>query len=222
MKTIESIDLWTEQYPIGHEFECIKGAFIDGVSSKTIPYDSIEIIKNCDCTITNNMNLNISNKHNAVIFHKNLKPLRLLVFNYKGSFSKLLDEIFNQKIEEYSLRDLLNKRNVKITNYELNNNSSQSILEEIDVGSCDSVELLKAMLGGSYSISDTGFGNNSNPDFIYNGKVEVEYSLKTKSNLFNIRHRGAFINISQSRIIPIQINGKITQTDINNLIEQNK
>lgn len=222
MKTIESIDLWTEQYPKGHEFECIKGAFIDGVSSKIIPYDSIEIIRNCDCKITNNANLNISNKHNAVIFYKNLSPIRLLVFNYIGDLSKLLAEIFNQKIEKHNLKDLLNKFNVKITKEQLNSILSQSILEEIDIGSCDNVELLNAMLGGSYSTSDIGFGNNTNPDFVYNKKIKIKYLLKTKSNSFNIKHKGAFINTSQSRIIPIQVNGKITQDYIKDLIKYSK
>ncbi len=220
MRTIKSIDLWTEQYPNGHELECIKGAFIDGATNNGILYDSIEIIKNCDCKITNNANLNISNKHNAAIFYKNLLPIRLLVFNYIGDFSKLLEQVFNQKVEQgggYSLKNLLDKFNVKITSEHLNGNLKQSVQEEIDVGSCDNIELLKSMLGGSYSISDIGLGNNANPDFIYNENIDVEYFLETKQNLFNIKHKGAFINTSHTRIIPIQINGTITKEDIKSI-----
>ncbi len=209
VKIVKTIDLWTEQYPKNHELECIKGAFIDGFESQGLPYDSIEIIKNCNCVISNNANLDISNKHNAVIFYKNNNPVRLLVFNYQGDFDKLLSEILKQNIGCTSLKEIFDKNLISINSTLLNGNYEQNIKPEIDVGSCDNFDLLQSLLGSSYTIDKTGLGNNSNPDFDFNSYTQIEYILKTEHYLFNIEHQGAYINKKKDRIIPIQAEGKI-------------
>ena len=66
MKTIKTLDIWTEQYP--NHYECFNGAFMDGMD-KGLAYTSIKVVKNCNCIISNNLNLSIGNKHNAVIFY---------------------------------------------------------------------------------------------------------------------------------------------------------
>lgn len=82
METIKTIDLWTEQQP--NQFECFRGAFIDSFENDTIPFDSYKVVRNCNCFITcNRDDLNISNKHNAIVFYKNNNPIRLIVLTKK-------------------------------------------------------------------------------------------------------------------------------------------
>ncbi len=209
VRIIKTIDLWTEQYPKHHELECIKGAFIDGFESHDLPYDSIEIIRNCECVISNNANLDISNKHNAVIFFKKNTPVRLLVFNYQGDLDKLLSEILKQNVGCKSLKDIYEQNIISIKATLLNENYEQNIKPEIDVGSCDCFDLLQSMLGGSYTADKTGLGNNNNPDFDFNSNIQIEYILQTERYLFNIKHQGAYINKKKDRIISIQTEGKI-------------
>ena len=76
MNIIRTIDLWTEQNE--NHIECFKGAFIDGFENKDIPFDTFKVIRNGNCIITNENNLNISNKHNAIVFYKNNIPVRLI------------------------------------------------------------------------------------------------------------------------------------------------
>ena len=42
MKTIKSIDLWTEQYE--NHYECFNGAFVDGFENNKIAFDEYKII----------------------------------------------------------------------------------------------------------------------------------------------------------------------------------
>ena len=46
MKTIKSIDLWTEQYE--NHYECFNGAFVDGFENNKIAFDEYKIIENCN------------------------------------------------------------------------------------------------------------------------------------------------------------------------------
>lgn len=96
MKQIETIDLWTEQHP--NQFECFNGAFIDGVSCNKLPYDSIKIVRNCNCEIINNKDFPISNKHQAIVFYKSSKPIRLIVACKKTDLEKLYLNSLNQEI----------------------------------------------------------------------------------------------------------------------------
>lgn len=54
MKTIKTIDLWTEQHE--NHYECFNGAFVDGFENTKTPYDEYKIIKNCNCIINVNQN----------------------------------------------------------------------------------------------------------------------------------------------------------------------
>lgn len=45
-------------------------------------FDRYKIVKNCNCIITTNReDINISNKHNAIIFYNDKNPVRLVVIN---------------------------------------------------------------------------------------------------------------------------------------------
>lgn len=46
MKTIKTLDIWTEQYP--NHYECFNGAFIDGMD-KGLAYTNFKVVKNCIC-----------------------------------------------------------------------------------------------------------------------------------------------------------------------------
>lgn len=81
---------------------------------------------------------------------------------------------------------------------------------EIDSGSCDRISLLRCMLEGSYTESDTNFGkDNPNSDFEYSPNLGVIYILKTDEECFAIQHSTAFINKDKTRVIPLQTDSRL-------------
>ena len=90
LNTIKTIDLWTEQNE--NHIECFSGAFVDGFENGDIPFDTYKVIRNGNCIIISNRNdLNISNKHNAIVFYKNGVPTRLMVINQNTDIDNCID-----------------------------------------------------------------------------------------------------------------------------------
>lgn len=209
METIKTIDLWTEQQP--NQLECFMGAFIDGFENDTIPFDSYKVVRNCNCFITcNRDDLNISNKHNAIVFYKNNNPIRLIVINKETNISHCINESLNQQFNNYNLRDVYALYKIKSEEVDLQEkpifNSSDST-KECDIGSCDRPSLLLCMLKGSYTQNDTDYGKNNNDiNFSFVSNFILEYNLLTDSECFKIEHHCAFINKTNTRIIPLQDN----------------
>lgn len=212
MEIIKTIDLWTEQSD--NHYECFNGAFVDGFSKNEIAFDEYKIVKNCNCIITtNNEKLNIRNKHNAIVFYKNLKPIRLMVINKETNIEKSIEIALNQFFEDGILNDVYNKFNIKSTIIDMNqtpiyNNSDSA--KEIDVGSCDRWNLLYNMLKGTYTESDTVYGNFQNTNYEFIPNIKIKYELVTEKEKFEINHKCAFINELENRIIPIQENSPLT------------
>ena len=217
MKEINTIDLWTEQL-INHA-ECFCGAFIDGFEGINIPFDSYKVVKNCNCVIfTNDSSINISNKHNAIIFYKNNEPVRLLVINRETDVDKCIEIALNQSLNGEKLSvifDMLKvkRRDVDMKQSAITNDSDRD--KEIDGGSCDRLTLLESMLKGSYTQSDTGLGlNNIDKNFEYVPNIGLLYILKTDEECFNIQHTTAFVNSDRTRIIPLQSDSSLDIHDI--------
>ena len=73
MDIIKTIDLWTEQHD--NHYECFNGAFIDGFEKEKLTFNEYKIIKNCNCIISIvDKDININNKHDAIVFYKDNKP----------------------------------------------------------------------------------------------------------------------------------------------------
>lgn len=221
MRIIRSIDLWTEQKD--NQDECFKGAFIDGFLDDEIPFDSYKVVKNCNCAITtNDPSLNITNKHQAIIFYKDGVPVRLMVVNKNtnidGCINMALRQDFNGTTLEY-LFDLLEieRKDVDLKESPVLNLSNHN--KEIDIGSCDREELLECMLQGSYTESDTGLGKDVETDFTFVPEIYLKYSFMSDEEIFNIEHHCAFINKDRSRLIPLQDNSRL---DINEIMEKYK
>lgn len=105
MKTIKSIDLWTEQYE--NHYECFNGVFADGFENNKIAFDEYKIIENCNCIITvSNPKINISNKHNAIVFYKDKNPVRVMVINKNTDIDKCIKIALNQYFENEILQVL--------------------------------------------------------------------------------------------------------------------
>lgn len=213
MNNIETIDLWTEQYD--NHYECFNGAFIDGFDNGNIPFDTYKIIRNCNCIIdTNNDALNIRNKHNAIIFYKGNKPVRLLVINKDTNIECCINNALNQKYNDTNLSNLFIKNNITSFTIDMQekpiiNNAISS--KEIDVGSCDRWSLLYNMLKGSYTEDNTTYGNYSNDKYVFIPYIDIKYKLVTDNEIFEIEHNCAFINEIKTRIIPIQSNSSLTR-----------
>ena len=94
---IKSIDLWTEQ-KVNH-YECFNGAFIDGFQKNINPFNKYKVVKNCNCIITTDKeNINITNKHNAIIFYNNEIPVRLLVINKDTEIERCISIALKQEL----------------------------------------------------------------------------------------------------------------------------
>ena len=213
MKIIKTIDLWTEQQE--NHYECFNGAFIDGFENNKIAFDEYKIVKNCNCIISNNNeSINISNKHNAIVFYKEHIPVRLMVINGKTDIDKCISIALNQFFEDNILQDLYNRLNIKSLVIDMKekpiyNNSNME--EEIDVGSCDRWNLLYNMLQGLYTETNNSYGNFSSDKYFFIPDLFIKYELSTDTEKFDIEHKCAFINTTKTRLIPIQENSPLTK-----------
>lgn len=212
MKIINSIDLWTEQYK--NHYECFNGAFVDGFDKKIKPFNKYKIIKNCNCIITTNMeDINISNKHNAIIFYDNDNPVRLVVINKDTEIENCINVALNQNFDNMKLKDLYKQENIKSSIIDMNEqaiSNNKDITKEIDVGSCDRWKLLYNMLKGSYTEDNTPYGNYQSDKYEFVPNIQIKYELKTDTEIFEIEHNCVFINEIKTRIIPIQDNSRLT------------
>lgn len=212
---IKSIDLWTEQMP--NQYECFNGAFIDGFCNDNIPFDEYKIIKNCNCIITcGKKDINISNKHNAIVFYNKCKPVRLMVINKNTDIEKCINTALSQNFKGNRLIDLYENKKIKSYTIDLKQKAiinNADITKEIDVGSCDRWSLLYSMLKGSYTEDNTPYGNYQSDKFEFIPDIRITYNLKIDSEEFLIEHKCAFINEIKTRIIPIQENSKLTSKD---------
>lgn len=213
MKTIKSIDLWTEKYE--NHYECFNGAFVDGFENNKIAFDEYKIIKNCNCIITvNNQNINISNKHNAVVFYKEKNPVRLMVINKNTNIEKCINIALEQYFNDSLLKGLYDSIDIKSSTIDMNEEpiyNGVDSTKEIDVGSCDRWKLLYNMLKGSYTESDTKYGNFDSDKYEFIPDLYINYKLTTDTEMFEIEHKCAFINTIKTRLIPIQEKSLLTQ-----------
>lgn len=213
METIKSIDLWTEQYE--NQYECFNGAFVDGFENGKIAFDEYKIVENCNCIITTrNEDINITNKHKAIIFYKEKKPVRLAVINKNTDIDKCIKTALNQYFADGILQDLYNKIGINSNKIDMKqqlifNNADKT--KEIDVGSCDRWKLLYNMLKGSYTESDTQYGNYESDKYEFIPNLYIKYKLITDTETFEIDHKCAFINTIKTRLIPIQENSSLTK-----------
>ena len=215
MKTIKSIDLWTEQNE--NHYECFNGAFVDGFENNKITFDEYKIIKKCNCIITvNNPNINISNKHNAIVFYKDKNPVRLMVINKNTDIDKCIKIALTQYFENETLQVLYDNLQIKSSIIDIKETpifNNADFIKEIDVGSCDRWNLLYNMLKGSYTESNTQYGNYQSDKYEFIPNIFIKYELTTDTEKFEIEHKCAFINTIKTRIIPIQENSNLTKKE---------
>lgn len=213
MKIVKSIDLWTEQHE--NHYECFNGAFVDGFENNKIAFDEYKIIKNCNCIITvSNSNINISNKHNAIVFYRDKNPVRLMVINKNTDIDKCINISLNQYFNDGILQDLYDCIGIKFTRIDMNEEAIYNGVDstkEIDVGSCDRWKLLYNMLKGSYTESDTQYGNFESDEYEFIPDLCIKYKLTIDTEIFEIEHKCAFINTIKTRLIPIQENSLLTK-----------
>ena len=216
MNVIKTIDLWTEQNE--NHIECFKGAFIDGFENKDTPFDTFKVIRNGNCIITNENNLNISNKHNAIVFYKNNIPVRLMVINRNTDVDKCINIALHQFFNGRTLNEIYRRFSIRRIDIDMKQqpiyNGSDND-NEIDVGSCDRPNLLNSMLLGCYTQSDTEYGksnDDNNYDFIPD--IFIHYDFMTDTEHFDIEHCCAFLNANMTRIIPLQENSLLNIEEI--------
>ncbi len=217
MKAIRTIDLWTEQ--LDNHLDCFIGAFVDGFENEDIPFDTYKVVRNCNCLIsTNSPDLNISNKHNAIVFYKNGVPVRLMVINKGTDVDRCIEEALNQDFNGQPLKNIYAVRGIKRVDVDLKQPAivnSSNHEKEMDVGSCDRPSLLNSMLAGSYTESDTNLGkDNSDNNFTFVPGINIQYELVIEDECFAISHSSAFVNATMTRVIPLQNNSALNIEEI--------
>lgn len=215
MNIIKTIDLWTEQKE--NHYECFNGAFIDGFDNPNIPFNKYKIVKNCNCTINVSLkDIHISNKHHAIIFYQNKTPVRLMVLNKNTDVDRCIEIALNQYFKDSTLKDYYDKLNIKSSVIDMKEKpifkETDDINKETDIGSCDRWKLLYNMLKGSYTESDTSYGNFASDKYEFIPNLHIKYELTTDSEKFVIEHKCAFINTIKTRLIPIQEKSSLTNT----------
>ena len=212
MGVIQTIDLWTEARD--NHYECFNGAFVDGFEDNNVAFDKYKVVKNCNCVVEVGIKtINIKNKHNAVIFYKDRKPVRLLVINRATNIEKCISVALNQFFADGVLADFFDRNNIKREDIDLKEKpiyKKDEDREEIDVGSCDRWNLLYNMLRGFYTESESEYGNFSNDKYYFIPNLPIKYSLTVGKDKFEIVHKCAFMNTIETRLIPIQENSSLT------------
>lgn len=155
------------------------------------------------------------------MFYSKGKVVRLVVLEKDTDVLRCVHEALSQKIDNITLDELLSKQKIKEEIVDLR---EQTILtksnnkEQMDVGSCDRLPLLKSMLEGSYTESETEYGNSDRSEFKYYADICVNYHLVIDKEIFDISHKGVLINRSKTRVIPIQTSGSITEQDLEEVL----
>ncbi len=130
-----------------------------------------------------------------------------MVINKNTDVDKCVRVALDQNFGTGNLRDFYKTNQIASKEIDLKEKpiENQSDFDkEIDVGSCDRWKLLFNMLKGSYTESDTDYGNYQNDRYEFLPNVSIKYELKLKNIKFEIEHECAFINAIKTRIIPIQ------------------
>ena len=212
MNIIKTIDLWTEAKD--NHYECFNGAFVDGFENGNIAFDRYKVVKNCNCIIEVSLDtISIKNKHQAIIFYKGDKPVRLMVVNKNTDIDKCISVALNQFFSNGVLSDLFLKNNIQREDIDLNEKTvykENDEKDEIDVGSCDRWSLLYNMLRGFYTESDSEYGNFTNDKYYFIPNLTIKYKLIVLNEQFEIIHKCAFMNTIGTRLIPIQENSPLT------------
>lgn len=213
MNCIKTIDLWTEQ--LENHYECFNGAFVDGFELDYIPFDEYKIIKNCNCFISvEKKEIKISNKHQAIVFYKKKIPVRLFVINKNTNIEKCVEIALSQYFQNITLKEIYEKYHIQKTEVDLKEKpieKESDYQNQIDVGSCDRWTLLFNMLKGSYTESETSYGNFQNDKYEFLPNLNMKYELQTDKEKFEIEHDCCFINLLKTRIIPIQKNSNLVK-----------
>lgn len=151
------------------------------------------------------------------MFYKNKIPVRLIVINKNTDVNKFIEVALNQYFEDSILKDYYDKLKIDFSMIDMNEESifkeNDDIAKETDIGSCDRWGLLYNMLKGSYTESDTQYGNYESDKYEFIPNLFIKYELITDSEKFEIEHKCAFINTIKTRLIPIQENSKLVSEE---------
>lgn len=216
MRKINTLDVWTE--PDENNMELFNGAFTDGWADGGQPFDSYKVVKHCNCEISSNAeDLVVGNKHNAIIFYLNGKPVRLAVAFEGTDIDACIEKALNQEVNGKKIRDLFTERGIKRTDIDLHetpiyNQYNNSGKREINIGSCDRPRLLNQMVQGSWT-EDSNGQEESVGNFDLGNRIKVRYHLIVGDEEFDILHKGLFISKDKTQVIILQVGSRLGIVD---------
>ena len=73
------------------------------------------------------------------------------------------------------------------------------------------MEFIILYVKGSYTESETSYGNFQSDGYEFIPNIFIKYKLTTDTERFEIEHKCAFVNTIKTRLIPIQENSPLTK-----------
>ncbi len=138
-----------------------------------------------------------------------------MVINKNTDLNKCINLALSQHFKGSILKDYYDENDIKYKVIDMSEESifkeNDNIKAETDVGSCDRWNLLYCMLKGSYTESETSYGNFQSDRYEFIPNIFIKYELTTDTEKFEIEHKCAFINTIKTRLIPIQENSPLTK-----------
>lgn len=138
-----------------------------------------------------------------------------MVINKNTDVDKCIDVALSQHFNDFLLRSYYDKNSINLKLIDMHEEpifkDTDNLKSEIDVGSCDRWNLLYCMLKGSYTESETSYGNFQSDRYEFIPNIFIKYELTTDTEKFEIEHKCAFINTIKTRLIPIQENSPLTK-----------
>ena len=137
-----------------------------------------------------------------------------MVINQNTDVDECIATALNQTLDNSTLNELytsfnITRTDINLKQHPIDNDSTSE--KEIDVGSCDRWNLLYCMLKGSYTESNTFYGNFQSDRYLFIPDIFIKYELSTDTEKFEIEHKCAFLNTIKTRLIPIQENSPLTK-----------
>ena len=131
-----------------------------------------------------------------------------MVINKNTDVDKCIDVALSQHFNDSLLRSYYDKNNINSKLIDMYEEpifkDTDNLKSETDVGSCDRWNLLYCMLKGSYTESETSYGNFQSDGYEFIPNIFIKYKLTTDTERFEIEHKCTFINTIKTRLIPIQ------------------
>ncbi|MCL2228965.1 MAG: hypothetical protein FWC00_04005 [Firmicutes bacterium] len=216
MKTVITIDIWRMGVSAAEIF--LPAIYDEFTAKKRQLFDKIQVISNCNIEWKLLHGEVLKSYSNMVLFVKNKSPVRVL-FLKDCDLLSVSNFVFAEKClpGKTSVGDLVKQGKIQIEYIDLNQRTNVKEHGHVQIGSCNTFELLKSMASGFVTINQTGEIKYRVDEITYNPNFECTIFAKTNEFALEIPHKG-IIKISDMRWILLQKNGAFTEQSVSKIL----